>query len=31
MSGYHLCQVKKALHPYIIESISTIILTIEAL
>ena len=31
MSGYHLCQVKKARHPYFIESISTNIFTIEEL
>ncbi len=31
MSGYHLCQVKKAKHPYYIESISTNIYTIEEL
>ena len=31
MSGYHLCQVKKARHPYYIESISTNIFTIEEL
>ena len=31
MSGYHLCQVKKAVHPYYIESISTNIFTIEEL
>lgn len=31
MSGYHLCQVKKAVHPYCIESISTNIYTIEEL
>ena len=29
MSGYHLCQVKKARHPYFIESISTNIFTID--
>ncbi|MDO5425879.1 MAG: hypothetical protein Q4F41_19435 [Eubacteriales bacterium] len=31
MSGYHLCQVRKAVHPYYIESISTNIFTIEEL
>lgn len=31
MSGYHLCQVKRARHPYFIESISTNIFTIEEL
>lgn len=31
MSGYHLCQVKKARHPYFIESVSTNIFTIEEL
>ena len=31
MSGYHLCQVRKAEHPYYIESISTNIYTIEEL
>lgn len=31
MSGYHLCQVRKAKHPYYIESISTNIYTIEEL
>jgi len=31
MSGYHLCQIKKAKHPYYIESISTNIFTIEEL
>ena len=31
MSGYHLCQVKKARQPYFIESISTNIFTIEEL
>lgn len=31
MSGYHLCQVKKARQPYYIESISTNIYTIEEL
>jgi tetratricopeptide (TPR) repeat protein len=31
MQGYHLCQVKKADHPYFIESISTNIYTIEEL
>lgn len=31
MSGYHLCQVRKAVHPYYIESISMNIYTIEEL
>lgn len=31
MRGYHLCQVRKAKHPYYIESISTEIFTIEEL
>ena len=31
MSGYHLCQVRKAEHPYYIESISKNIYTIEEL
>ena len=31
MSGHHLCQVRKAEHPYYIESISTNIYTIEEL
>lgn len=31
MSGYHLCRVRKAEHPYYIESISTNIYTIEEL
>ena len=31
MSGYQLCQVRRAKHPYYIESISTNIYTIEEL
>ena len=31
MSGYILCQTKKAEHPYFVESISTNIYTIEEL